>query len=116
MEAHWEKCKCDIVIDSSGSVEAVQNGVTLLKRGAHFTALGINSKPLELDLTRLVRSVITLHISYTSAWKHYDQFLQLIASGQLNVKTLISEYDFENGIQAFEDGISKIVIKPVLQL
>jgi threonine dehydrogenase-like Zn-dependent dehydrogenase len=116
LESHWGTREIDIVIDSSGAVEAVQRGVSLLKRGGHLTALGIYSKPLALDLTRLVRAGVTLHTSYTSAWKHYEQSLQLIASGQLKVKPLINLYAFEEGIRAFEDGLAKIAIKPVLQL
>jgi L-iditol 2-dehydrogenase len=115
LQKAWGTSEVNIVIDCSGAVEAVQSGLSLLKRGGHLTAVGIYSKPLSLDLTKLVRSGITLHTSYTSSWKHYEQALSLIASGQLKIGTLISQYDFDSGIQAFEDGISKTAIKPILQ-
>jgi L-iditol 2-dehydrogenase len=116
IEKEWGVHEVDVVLDASGAIPAVEEGLSLLKRGGHFTAFGIYSRPLPLDLTKLVRAEITFHTSYTSAWKHYAQALQLLASGRIDVKPLISNYNFENSLQAFEDGVSKVAIKPVLHL
>lgn len=110
----WGIEKVDVVLDASGSTKAVETGLNLLKRGGRFTALGIYSDKLTVDLTKMVRSEITFHTSYTSRWKHYEQALALLASGKINVKPLIRYYDFNDSIQAFEDGLTKDVMKPVL--
>ncbi|RKQ13236.1 zinc-dependent alcohol dehydrogenase [Ureibacillus endophyticus] len=114
LEIHWGSSEVDVVLEASGAIPAVETGITILKRGGILTVFGIYSKPLNLDLTKLVRAEITLYTSYTSTWKHYEQALTLLAEGKLNIKPFITEYPFSDGIQAFEDGVSKKAIKPVL--
>ena len=78
--------------------------------------LGIYAKPNEVFFTQFVRNEIRINTSYTCLWENYEQALQLVAGGQLDLKPLIAAYPFENGLQAFADGLSKKVIKPVLLL
>lgn len=113
---HWGTETVDVILDASGAVNAVREGISLLKRGGIATIFGIYAKSLELDLTYMVRNQIRIFTSYTSTWTDYDQALKLLASGQLDVKKLISEYDFQDFEKAFEEGLSKASIKPVLTI
>ncbi|WP_339226849.1 alcohol dehydrogenase catalytic domain-containing protein [Oceanobacillus sp. FSL K6-2867] len=112
----WDGKEVDVVIDASGSIHAVKDGMSLLKRGGHLTLFGIYPRTLELDLTSLVRRNITIHTSYTSQWKHYEQALKFLSKRQIDISALIKEYPFEEFEKAFEDGIAKTVLKPVLTL
>ncbi len=104
----------DVAIECSGASVAASSAISLVRKGGSFTSIGIYSKPTEIFLTQLVRNEIQLHTSYTCLWKNYEQALNLVASGQINLKALMDVYPFENALQAFQDAIDKKVTKPVL--
>lgn len=104
----------DVAIECSGAAPAAQATLSLVRKGGSVTLLGIYSKPNEVFFTQFVRNEININTSYTCVWENYEQALQLVASGQLDLNPLIASYPFEKGLQAIEDGLSKKVIKPVL--
>ncbi len=104
----------DVAIECSGAAVAASTAISLVRKGGSLTSIGIYSKPSEIFLTQLVRNEIQLHTSYTCLWKNYEQALNLVASGQIDLKPLMDIYPFENALQAFQDAIDKKVTKPVL--
>lgn len=106
----------DVAVECSGAAAAMQSTMSLVRKGGSITVLGIYSKANEVFFTQFVRNEIRFNTAYTCVWKNYEQALQLVASGQLDLKPLIASYPFEQGIQAIEDGLAKKVIKPVLLL
>lgn len=110
------KKQVDVAIECSGAAPAAQSALSLVRKGGSVTLLGIYAKPNEVFFTQFVRNEIRINTSYTCTWKNYEQALQLVASGQLDLKPLIAAYPFEKGLQAIEDGLAKKVIKPVLIL
>jgi len=110
------KKQVDVAVECSGAASAVQSAMALVRKGGSVTLLGIYSRPNEVFFTSCVRNEIQINTSYTCLWENYEQALQLVASGQLNLQPLIASYPFEKGLQAIEDGLAKKVIKPVLLL
>ena len=108
------KKQVDVAVECSGAAAAVQSALSLVRKGGSVTLLGIYPKTNEVFFTQLVRNEININTSYTCTWNNYEQALQLVASGQLDLKPLMACYPFEQGLQAIEDGLSKKVIKPVL--
>lgn len=106
----------DVAVEATGAAPAAQACLSLVRKGGSITLLGIYSKPNEVFFTTLVRNEIQIYTSYTCTWENYEQALKLVASGQVDLKPLMSKYPFEQGLKAIEDGISKIAIKPVLIL
>lgn len=104
----------DVVLECSGAAAAVAQAFEIVRKGGAITLIGIYAKPLEVFLTPLIRGEVNISTSYTCTWKNYEQALQLIASGQINIAPLINIYPFANALNAFEDGLSKTVLKPVL--
>lgn len=104
----------DVVIEGSGAAPAVSQAMQIVRKGGSLTLIGIYSKPVELFFTNLVRNEIHINTSYTCTWKNYEQALQLIASKQVNLKPLLAIYPFDEGLKAFEDGLAKKILKPVL--
>lgn len=106
----------DIGFECSGAASAVTGLLSLIRKGGSATLLGIYARNNEIFLTSLVRNEIQINTSYTCLWQNYEQALQLVASGQIDLKPLMTEYPFSAALQAFTDGLNKSVIKPVLIL
>ena len=106
----------DVVLECSGATAALQGAISVVRKGGSITLVGIYSKPLEMFFTPLIRAEVDLRMSYTCTWKNYEQALQLISSGQVDLKPVMTAYPFREGLQAFQDGLAKKVLKPVLML
>lgn len=116
IEKETGRRQVDVAVECSGAAPAAQAAMSLVRKGGSVTLLGIYAKPNEVFFTQFVRNEIRINTSYTCLWENYEQALQLVAGGQLDLKPLIASYPFEKGLQAFADGLSKKVIKPVLLL
>jgi L-iditol 2-dehydrogenase len=110
------KKQVDIAVECSGAAPAAQAAFPLVRKGGSITLLGIYSKPNEIFFTECVRNEIQINTSYTCLWENYEQALHLVASGQVDLKPLMTSYPFEQGFQAIADALAKKVIKPVLLL
>jgi L-iditol 2-dehydrogenase len=106
----------DVVVECSGAAQAIPQALDIVRKGGAITFIGIYSRPAEIFLTPLIRNEVQISTSYTCTWENYEQALQLIGSGQVDLKPLIAIYPFEEGLKAFVDGLAKIVLKPVLTL
>ncbi len=106
----------DVCVECAGAVPAVHQAIDLVRKGGALTFIGVYSKPAEIFITNLIRNEIRMDTSYTCNWLNYEQSLQLVASGQVNLRPVIKEYPFDKGIDAFKDALAKTVIKPVLTL
>lgn len=104
----------DVAIECAGAVPAVRQALDIVRKGGAITFIGVYSKPVEIFITDLIRGEIHLSTSYTCNWKNYEQALQLIASGQVNLKPVMNIYPFDKGLEAFEDALEKKVLKPIL--
>ncbi|MCL5935680.1 MAG: zinc-binding dehydrogenase [Firmicutes bacterium] len=107
--------RADVVLECSGAVKALPDVVNLTRKGGSITLVGIYGVEAEVHFAPLVRNEIHVKTSYTATWENYEQSLNLIASGLVQVGPLINTYPFVEGIQAFEDALAKKTLKPVLQ-
>ncbi len=104
----------DLAIECSGNGKAIEDSVSLLRKGGTLLVVGLYPKPVELFLTPLVRREISLVTSYCSRWINYEQAIELFATGKLDPSPLISTYDLKDAPEAFEDSLRKRVVKAVL--
>lgn len=116
VQAELGHIELDAAIECSGAIGAVQSCIDLVRKGGSLTLLGIYSKALDIFFTPLIRNEIAINTSYTCTWSNYEQALKLIACGQINLKPLLSIYNFADCQQAFQDALDKKVLKPVLIL
>jgi len=108
------KGKVDVVLECSGAPQALLTSLNILRKGGDLVLLGLPSKTVEFPFAQLIRSEINLITSYTSTWQDYELTLKYLADGVLNIKPLCKTYPLDKAVEAFEDAISKKVLKPVL--
>ncbi len=107
--------KADCAIECSGAAAAFASGLAATRKGGTLLLLGIPNRELAFPFATAIRNEITIATSYTSGWDDYEKALALLASGALNIKPLLSSYPVDRALKAFEDAVSKAVVKPVLQ-
>ncbi len=108
----------DVCIEAVGNTPAVQTAVRCLRKGGNATIVGNLSPTIELPLQWMVTREITLRGSCASAGE-FGTCLELIASGKIDVKPLISRVaPLEEGSEWFqrlysgEAGLMKVLLKP----
>ncbi len=106
----------DVVLECSGAPKALQTATRIIKKGGFLTIISIYGKNVDLPVTNLVRNEINLRTSYTSTWKNYEQALNFLSCGIINVGPLCKTYKFDDALNAFKDALNKDVLKPILSL
>ena len=107
--------KAEFAIDCSGAAPAFISGLAATRKGGTVLLLGLPNKEVSFPFANAIRSEINIITSYTSGWDDYEKSLALIESGVLNIKPLLSNYTLDKAVLAFEDAVSKVAVKPVLQ-
>lgn len=108
------QANADVVIDCSGSSEALVTSLEVLRRGGTLSLVGIYSKPTNIFFTTLVRKEISIRTSYSSNWTNYRQAMELLGGGSIQVEPLIKKYKIENALEGFQDSLEKSVSKAVI--
>ncbi len=107
--------KVDFAIECSGASPAFISGLAAVRKGGSMLLLGLPNKEVSFPFANAIRAEINIITSYTSSWNDYEKTLALLESGMLNIKPLLTEYPVDKAVQAFEDAVNKVAVKPVLQ-
>lgn len=92
----------DLLFECSGAPAAFRDVASFLRPGGTLVAVGMPIEPVPLDIVALQIREITLRTVFRYA-NVYDRAVQLLASGKIDVKPLITgTYDFADSIAAFE--------------
>lgn len=110
--------RVDIAFDAVGTQSTVTQCVELLKKGGKGVLVGNLVKDVVLPLQKIVARQLTLYGSCASAGE-YDQCIELIASGKVNVDILISAAVPLDAAACYfkrlynkEQGLNKIIVLP----
>lgn len=93
----------DVVLECTGAEPCIQTGVFALKKGGTYVQAGMGKENVVFPITTAcIRAlVIKGSIRYTTGC--YPQAVDLVASGKIDVKRLITNrYKFEEAEKAFE--------------
>lgn len=108
----------DVVFEVVGTTATVNTAVQAVRKGGSVTLVGNLSPKVELPLQVVVTRQLTLRGSCASSGE-YPQCMELMASGRINVKPLISAVaPLDEGPQWFkrlyehEPGLMKVVLQP----
>jgi L-iditol 2-dehydrogenase len=95
----------DVSIVATGSLNAVMDAISITRKGGTVVLFGVPSKgaTMEIDMSVVYSKELTLVPSYAASDKDTKQSLDLISSGKVDVKRLITHrYDLDDSQKAFE--------------
>lgn len=99
----------DVVIETAGATGTALNAVQWVRAGGRAVIVGFANEPQEIVFSRAVGGEKTVMGSSAAGVGEYRKAVDLIASGKVNVKPLISELvPLDRGIQ---DGFERM-LKP----
>jgi len=95
----------DIVIVATGSLEALRDAIKLVRKGGTIVMFGVPNKgaSIDIDMSIVYSKEITITTTYAASDKDTKAALELISSGKIDVKSLIThKYSLEDSQKAFE--------------
>jgi len=108
----------DRVIDASGAEASIQVSLHIVRRGGVFVQAGMGKPDITFPIMALCQKEVTAKGSFRYGSGDYKLAVQLVSSGKINVKALISSIvRFEDAEQAFRDvkggkGIKYLIAGP----
>ncbi|MBZ9724057.1 NAD(P)-dependent alcohol dehydrogenase [Mesorhizobium sp. CO1-1-11] len=92
----------DIVFEASGSPKAFADLFDVVRPGGAVVLVGLPVEPVTLNVPAAISKEVRIETVFRYA-NIFDRALQLIASGKVDLKPLITgTYDFADSIKAFE--------------
>jgi L-iditol 2-dehydrogenase len=106
----------DAVVDCSGSPEAINRGLRLLRRDGTLVGLGIASQPtIPIEYNTAVLKPLTIVFSCTSSRAAWDISLRILGRQQERIRRIITDrYPLAEWRSAFDRLGSRAAIKAVL--
>ncbi len=109
----------DVAIVATGSLTAFHDAIKLVRRGGTVIMFGVPSKgaSIDIDMSIVYSKEITIATTYAASDKDTKTALELITSGKIDVRSLIThKYSLEDSQKAFEhaktgDNAMKIIIQ-----
>jgi threonine 3-dehydrogenase len=119
VDQHTPGDGCDVLLEMSGAIPAINAGFRALRNGGTAALLGIPGKPIEFDLANHVifKGAKVLGINGRHMWKTWYQMEELILSGKLELDEILTHtLPFERYEDSFKLMQSGDGIKIVLDL
>ena len=109
----------DVAIVATGNLNAFDSAINLVRKGGTIVMFGVPSKDASIDInmSNVYSKEITITTTYAASDTDTKNALELIASGTIDVKSLIThKYTLEDSQKAFEhaktgDNAMKIIIE-----
>ena len=111
----------DVVLEMTGSQNGMSDGLKVIRKGGRFSAFGIPSGPVEIDLANglVFKGARILGINGRLMWETWTQMAGLLNSGVLDplpvVTHTIALEDFAKGFEAMNASdrkVGKVVMFP----
>jgi L-iditol 2-dehydrogenase len=98
----------DTVVVSAGAPAALRSSIPLVSKGGQIVVLGIFPEDVPLPASELVRRQISLRGSYGSAWKHYEEAIQLVRKKLVHADSIVDhQFTLDQGEDAFQMAKAK---------
>ncbi|MCL4158594.1 UNVERIFIED_CONTAM: hypothetical protein GTU68_062721 [Idotea baltica] len=100
--ANWG---ADVVLECSGAGPAYKTALAAIRPGGCLVLVGMPVDPVPFDIVSAQAKEIRIETVFRYA-NIYDRAINLIASGKVDLKPLISEtFAFENSVKAFDRAV-----------
>ncbi|KAF2640390.1 GroES-like protein [Massarina eburnea CBS 473.64] len=110
----------DVVLECTGAEPCIQAGIYVAKKGGTYVQAGMGKENVMFPITTACIRALTIKGSIRYSTGCYPSAIQLVASGMIDVKRLITNrFKFEDAEKAFElvkkaeEGVFKVVIEGV---
>ncbi len=98
---------CDVVFECSGADQAILHAPQFVCPGGAIVLVGMPVEPAPMDIVSLQAKEVRLETVFRYA-NVYDRAINLIASGKVDLKPLISEtFAFADSIAAFDRAVEQ---------
>ncbi len=106
VHADTEGWGADVVFEASGSPKAYNGLFDLVRPGGTLVMVGLPVEPVTFDVSGAIAKEVHIETVFRYA-NIFDRALQLIASGKVDLKPLITDtFNFQDSIKAFERAAS----------
>lgn len=98
----------DLVVDATGVSRALKQGMEMVRPNGRIVKIGWGPQPLDFSLDPLVAKAATLQGTFSHTFPTWERVLQLMSTGQLNLKPVIGGVyplkDWQTAFLAMEEG------------
>ncbi|SMP18639.1 NAD(P)-dependent alcohol dehydrogenase [Shimia sagamensis] len=102
VDEHTSGWGADVVFEASGAPSVLNDAVRAVRPGGCLVMVGMPPSEIPFDLNAAIAREIRIETVFRYA-NVFDRALELIASGKVDLKPLISEtFSFDQSIEAFE--------------
>jgi L-iditol 2-dehydrogenase len=103
----------DVVFDATGHRSGVE-GIDHVRKGGQFVMVGIPNSASEVCFAPAVRGEIEINTSYGSKWHNFEQALQLMENGSVDIDAIVdTSYQVDEPTEAFRSFLDSKTCKPV---
>ena len=107
----------NLVVDAAGASAALKTALEVVRPGGQITKVGWGPQPLGFSLDPLVQKAVTLQGSFSHTFQNWEMVVSMLASGQINLKPVISRVagleDWRDCFDGMHNGnYVKTVLKP----
>ncbi|CAN7732215.1 zinc-binding dehydrogenase [Variovorax sp. LjRoot290] len=105
----------DAVIEMTGVMSTIDEGLHALRRKGIFVATGIHPEKATVDITRMVRQQLQLRGSYGNTREGWHKVIAQVTANPETFRPLITHrYPLHQAVQAFETAYARIASKAIL--
>ena len=106
--------ECDVVVETSGSGDALTLAMTMTRRLGTVVCLGIGGRGAQaVDYDQAMTRSLTVAFSMSSEYSAWDRALRLLAEG-LDPTPLVTTYPIDDWVAMFDAVRAKEVVKAVV--
>jgi alcohol dehydrogenase/L-iditol 2-dehydrogenase len=105
-----------LVVDAAGASAALKTAMEIVRPAGQITKVGWGPQPLNFSIDPLVQKAVTLQGSFSHTFDHWEMVVSMLASGQINLKPIISRIaHLEDWRDCFDGMQNGKYVKAVLQ-
>jgi L-iditol 2-dehydrogenase len=105
----------DLVIEASGSAEAISTGVSALRRRGRMCVLAVSGRPtVDVPWDLAMNRALDISFSLSSSWSSWDAAIALMVRGAVDPAPLASVFALSDWKSAFDALTNRRVVKALL--
>lgn len=106
----------DSAFDCSGAGPAINLCMDLMRKGGHYVQVGIPSKPVPIDMGKVVLREYTIKGTYATRPVWWDKGIELLDQGKIQLKPLLSSvYGLDDWEKGFGEAVNGVGFKHALK-